>query len=100
MLHFAVTPESMAGMAAEPHAEVCALLSLLLRAMVDKPEEVAVRVAGNEGVIVVLQVECEEKDRGKLIGKQGRTARSLRIILASIAKTQGTQYRLDIDGGD
>jgi predicted RNA-binding protein YlqC (UPF0109 family) len=87
-------------MAAAPHAEVCALLSLLVRAMVDKPEEVFVCLAGTEGVIVVLRVECAEEDRGKLIGKQGRTARSLRIILGAIGNTQGAQYRLDIDGGD
>jgi len=35
---------------------------------------------------------------GKLIGRQGRTARSLRIIIQAIAKEQGKNYQLDIDG--
>jgi predicted RNA-binding protein YlqC (UPF0109 family) len=37
-------------------------------------------------------------DMGKLIGRQGRTARSLRIIVQAIGKEQGQDYQVDIDG--
>jgi predicted RNA-binding protein YlqC (UPF0109 family) len=37
-------------------------------------------------------------DTGKIIGRQGRTARSLRIVLQAIAKEHGQNYQLDING--
>jgi predicted RNA-binding protein YlqC (UPF0109 family) len=37
-------------------------------------------------------------DLGKLIGKQGRTARSLRIIAQAIGKERGQDYQVDIEG--
>jgi predicted RNA-binding protein YlqC (UPF0109 family) len=37
-------------------------------------------------------------DLGKVIGKQGRTARSLRIIAQAIGKEKGQDYQIDIEG--
>ena len=72
-------------MAAESHtAELCVVLSLLIRAMVDNPEAVTVAPVTTQGASIVLQVIAAKSDRGKLIGANGRTARSLRIILASL----------------
>jgi predicted RNA-binding protein YlqC (UPF0109 family) len=85
-------------MAAESHvAEVCAVLSLLVRAMVDKPDEVAI-TPHPQGESVVIHIKVASGDRGKMIGMGGRTARSLRIILATISKAQGQQYMLDVYG--
>lgn len=85
-------------MAAESHvAEVCAVLSLLVRAMVDKPDEVSV-TPHSQGESVVIQIKVAPIDMGKMIGKGGRTARSLRIILVTISNARGQQYLLDIHG--
>jgi predicted RNA-binding protein YlqC (UPF0109 family) len=58
------------------------LLELIARALVDRPEEVDVREIEGEQT-TVLELRVAREDLGKVIGKQGRTARSIRTILAS-----------------
>jgi predicted RNA-binding protein YlqC (UPF0109 family) len=58
------------------------LLELMARALVDHPEEVAVtEIEGEQTTVYELKVARD--DLGKVIGKQGRTARAIRTILAS-----------------
>ena len=79
-------------------AETTALLNLNVRAIVDDRDQVAVAPVIKESGNVVFCVTVGPRDLGKLIGKQGRTARSLRILLSAIAKQQGASYSLDLDG--
>jgi predicted RNA-binding protein YlqC (UPF0109 family) len=56
------------------------LVLFMAKSLVDKPEEVEVNeVVGEQTTVVELKVAKE--DLGKVIGKQGRTARSMRTIL-------------------
>jgi len=58
------------------------LLELIAKSLVDRPEDVEVtEVEGEQTTVLELRVARE--DLGKVIGKQGRTARSIRTILAS-----------------
>ncbi len=58
------------------------LLELIAKALVDQPEEVVVtEIEGEQTTVLELKVSPE--DLGKVIGKQGRTARSIRTILAA-----------------
>jgi predicted RNA-binding protein YlqC (UPF0109 family) len=58
------------------------LLELIARALVDRPDEVVVtEVEGEQTTVYELKVARE--DLGKVIGKQGRTARAIRTIVAS-----------------
>ena len=58
------------------------LLELIARSLVDNPDEVSVtEVEGEQTTVLELRVAPD--DLGKVIGKQGRTARSIRTILAS-----------------
>lgn len=58
------------------------LLELIARSLVDRPDDVEVReVEGDQSTVLELHVAAE--DLGKVIGKQGRTARSIRTILSS-----------------
>ena len=58
------------------------LLELIARSLVDHPDDVAVEeIDGDQTTVLELKVARE--DLGKVIGKQGRTARSIRTILAS-----------------
>ncbi len=58
------------------------LLSFVARSLVDEPDEVRVNVVdGDRATVYELQVA--EDDLGKVIGKDGRTARALRTLLAS-----------------
>jgi predicted RNA-binding protein YlqC (UPF0109 family) len=58
------------------------LLELIARSLVDRPDEVEVREIEGEQT-TVLELRVAREDLGKVIGKQGRTARSIRTILAS-----------------
>ena len=58
------------------------MISYIAKALVDNPEEVVVsEVEGNQTSVLELQVAKE--DLGKIIGKQGRTARAIRTILGA-----------------
>jgi len=58
------------------------LIAYIAKALVDKPEEVVVtEVAGEQTSVIELKVAKE--DLGKVIGKQGRTARAMRTILSA-----------------
>ena len=58
------------------------LISEIARALVDQPDEVSVtEIHGNQ--TTVLELKVAKTDLGKIIGKQGRTARALRTILTA-----------------
>lgn len=58
------------------------LIEMIAKALVDKPEEVVViEVDGEQTAVIELKVAKD--DLGKVIGKQGRTARALRTILSA-----------------
>ena len=58
------------------------LIDYLARALVDNPEMVQVsEVEGNQ--TSVLELKVAKEDLGKVIGKQGRTARAMRTILSA-----------------
>lgn len=58
------------------------LMEMIAKALVDKPDQVEVTdVEGEQTTVIELRVAKE--DLGKIIGKQGRTARALRTILSA-----------------
>lgn len=58
------------------------LVEMMAKALVDKPESVEVtEVEGEQTTVIELRVAKE--DLGKVIGKQGRTARAMRTILSA-----------------
>lgn len=58
------------------------LIKYIAQALVDNPEQVAVtEVEGNQ--TSVLELKVAKEDLGKVIGKQGRTARAMRTILSA-----------------
>lgn len=62
------------------HSSLRELVEFMAKALVDKPDEVEVNeVVGEQTTVVELKVAKE--DLGKVIGKQGRTAKSMRTIL-------------------
>jgi predicted RNA-binding protein YlqC (UPF0109 family) len=72
-----------------------ALIEHMAKSLVDKPEDVSVEVAEDaSGTAFKLHVGAE--DLGRVIGKQGRTARSLRTILMAAGNKAKKHYSLDI----
>lgn len=75
--------------------EMQALVLQIAKALVDAPEEVNLEVIEKEtGSVLRLRVAPE--DTGKVIGKQGRTARSVRTILAACSMKYHHHYSLEI----
>jgi predicted RNA-binding protein YlqC (UPF0109 family) len=69
-----------------------------VRLMVDRPDDVKVQPTGT-GDSISLRVSVHPSDIGKMIGKTGRTARSLRTIGTAIAMAHRTRFALDIIEG-
>jgi predicted RNA-binding protein YlqC (UPF0109 family) len=71
------------------------LVTLIARSLVDQPDRVAVReVTGDRFPRIELTVARE--DIGKVIGKDGRTAQSIRMLLSAAASKIGRRAHLDI----
>lgn len=71
------------------------LIEDIAKALVDLPEEVVVReVAGEQ--VTVLELRVAATDLGKVIGKQGRTARSIRTLLGAAGMKLNRRFTLEI----
>ena len=71
------------------------LVEEIAKALVDIPEEVQVReVEGEQSTMLELRVA--PSDLGKVIGKQGRTARSIRTILGAAGMKLNRRFTLEI----
>jgi uncharacterized protein len=71
------------------------LVEAMARYLVDEPEQVRIDSFDEEGdIIIELRVAAD--DIGKVIGRQGRTARSMRVILEAASEKLGEHYELDI----
>ena len=75
--------------------QIAQTLNDITRLMVDRPEDVMVRIEGTEPN-TVLKLAVHTGDVGKVIGKQGRTASALRTILQATAATAKVKLALDI----
>jgi uncharacterized protein len=76
----------------ESSGDICALLELIAKSLVDSPDEVFVEKFDDD----VIELEVAEADVGKVIGRQGRTARALRALLAAAGYRAHKRYQLEI----
>ena len=67
----------------------------IAKVLVDSPDDVSVReVAGEQ--VTVLELRVAAGDLGKIIGKQGRTARSIRTLLGAAGLKKNRRFTLEI----
>ena len=82
-----------------PHESVAqamvSLIETITRALVDEPDQVHVETAADRDATVLL-LRVAPGDLGKVIGKQGRTARSIRTILGAASMKAQQRFALDI----
>jgi uncharacterized protein len=71
------------------------LVEQIARALVDEPEQVVVQAVDGEQT-TVLELRVAANDLGKVIGKQGRTARSIRTILGAAGMKLRKRFTLEI----
>jgi predicted RNA-binding protein YlqC (UPF0109 family) len=71
------------------------LIEYMAKALVDHPDKVVIKeIAGEKTLIYELRVG--EGDLGKIIGKEGRTAKAMRAIISAAAMKQGKRAQLEI----
>ena len=71
------------------------LVEYIAKALASKPEDVVV-VESEEDGQTVLRLEVADEDKGKIIGRRGRVAQSLRSLLRVAAVKAGTKVILEI----
>ncbi len=71
------------------------LISYIVKALVDQPDQVSVNEFEG-GHTIVLELSVAKSDMGKIIGKQGRNALALRTILSAAAGKTRKRYVLEI----
>ena len=71
------------------------LILFIAKALVDKPDEVEVEDFDEDGT-TVYELTVAEDDLGKVIGKQGRTARAMRQLLQAASSKQHKRVVLEI----
>ena len=71
------------------------LVEVIAKALVDNPEEVSVNEK-KEGRTTVLELHVADGDMGKVIGKQGRSARAIRSVVKAAAAKEDKRVVVDI----
>ena len=71
------------------------LIEYIAKSLVEHPEEVQVRQSGN-GSRVRIELSVTKDDMGRVIGKGGKVANSIRILLRVAAEREGKQATLDV----
>ena len=71
------------------------LVRVMARAVAENPDEVEVESFEEDGVMV-MELSVAPDDVGKVIGRQGRTVRSMRVILEAASADMDLPHELDI----
>jgi predicted RNA-binding protein YlqC (UPF0109 family) len=79
----------------ENEQEALEMLLRVTEALVDRPTDLLVEATVTD-FGTTFKASPHPDDLGKLIGKSGRMARALRVILGAVAQKHGTRYVLDI----
>ena len=73
------------------------LLTYIAQSLVDNPDQVSVTELDKEGEIV-FEVRVADGDMGKIIGRQGRIVKEIRILMRAVAQRQGKKVSVEIMG--
>ena len=71
------------------------LVEMIAKALVDNPDKVQVSLLEGEQTSI-LELKVDPEDLGKVIGKQGRTARAIRVILGAAGIKLKRRFNLEI----
>jgi uncharacterized protein len=71
-------------------------IEYIARQLVDSPDKVTITEEEKEGKIV-LKLRVADPDVGKIIGRKGRSAQAMRVLLSAIAAKNGKRAILEVD---
>ena len=74
------------------------LLTAIVSGLVENPEEVTVTVdEPNEEGVIFYHIHVSENDMGRVIGKQGRIAKAIRVVMRAAANRNNEKISVEID---
>lgn len=74
------------------------LLAVIAKGLVDDPDSVSVEAdSPNEEGTVVYHIHVAENDMGRIIGKQGRIAKAIRVVMRAAATRNDAKISVEID---
>ena len=73
------------------------LLKAIASGLVEKPEEVSVTSEEDENGVTVYHLHVAEEDMGRVIGKQGRIAKAIRVVMRAAASRNDKKIMVEID---
>ena len=71
------------------------IIEVIAKALVSNPEQVVV-TEKNDSNIIVYELSVASEDMGKVIGKQGRIAKAIRVVLKAAATRENVKVIVDI----
>ena len=71
------------------------LLTYIVQSLVDNPDKVSVTERKADGE-TIFEVRVADGDMGKVIGRQGRIVKEIRILMRAVAQRQGKKISVDI----
>ncbi len=72
------------------------LVEYVAQSLVDNPDAVKVAEVASADGFTVFEVSCDADEKGKLIGRSGRTARAIRALVRSVGARQGKKVSVEI----
>ena len=75
------------------------LLTYIVQSLVDKPDEVSVTERKADGE-TVFEVRVADGDMGKVIGRQGRIVKEIRVLMKAVAQRKGKKVSVEIHATD
>lgn len=72
------------------------LVEFIVKSLVSKPELLVI-TSEEEGDFIKISIKADEGDIGKIIGKQGKIAKSIRTIARSVAMKSGKKVAVEIN---
>lgn len=73
------------------------LLISIAKGLVEKPEEVTVTTEEGEDGTIIYHLHVAEDDMGRVIGKQGRIAKAIRVVMRAAATRNSQKAMVEID---
>ena len=72
------------------------VLQVIAKSLVEFPDQVNINEVINEDETVTLQLRVAESDMGKVIGRQGRIAKAIRVVVKAAASKEDKKVSVDI----
>lgn len=72
------------------------LVAYIVKSLVDNPDKVEVTTENESEKVVIIKVSVDESDLGKVIGKGGKIANSIRTIIKSASAKSGRRFIVKI----